>query len=101
MLDPYIRRNMTIVNGTYEANFKLPDVYGMFTFRVVYRRHGYSYISSKDTVQVRPYRHDQYPRFLVIAYPYYANIFSMMISFVIFSVFFLYSKDTAVKEKAE
>ncbi|KAI8925439.1 Dolichyl-diphosphooligosaccharide--protein glycosyltransferase subunit WBP1 [Entophlyctis helioformis] len=95
MLDPYIRTTMapSPKTGLFTTTFVLPDQYGVFTFRLDYKRHGLSYLHAAETVQVRPYRHDQYPRFLVVAYPYYANIFSMMAAFFVFSLLFLYNKD--------
>ncbi|KAJ3279198.1 hypothetical protein HK104_001661 [Borealophlyctis nickersoniae] len=100
MLDPYIRKTMTPLPGSPDAksgkfitNFKLPDKYGVFTFKVEYKRHGYTWLTESETVQVRPYRHDQYPRFIGAAYPYYANAFSMMVAFFVFSAVFLYNQE--------
>ena len=102
MLDPYVRKTMTgDKNGVFSAKFTLPDHYGVFTFKVNYNRHGLSYIHVSETVQIRPFRHDQYPRFLKVAYPYYANIFSMMAGFFLLSVLFLYNREPNSKGKAK
>lgn len=45
------------------------------------------------------FRHDEYPRFLRVAYPYYFNIFVMMAAGFCFIVFFLYSDIGNVKAK--
>jgi oligosaccharyltransferase complex subunit beta len=102
MLDPYIRTNMTVVGKALEAKFKLPDQYGVFTFKVDYNRRGLSHVVASETVQVRPYRHDQYPRFLVIARPYYTNLFAFMFMFfVITTVFLLYKEPVSKKLKTD
>ncbi|KAJ3008807.1 hypothetical protein HKX48_008331 [Thoreauomyces humboldtii] len=94
MLDPYIRTNLVpSSSGIFSAAFRLPDQYGVFTFKVDYRRHGYTWIDERETVQVRPYRHDQYPRFLTQAFPYYVNVFSLAAAFVLFSAVFLWNKE--------
>ncbi|KAI8904926.1 Dolichyl-diphosphooligosaccharide--protein glycosyltransferase subunit WBP1 [Powellomyces hirtus] len=94
MLDPYIRTPLrSSTPGTFAAQFRLPDHYGVFTFKVDYRRHGYTWVTETETVQVRPYRHDQYPRFLTAAMPYYVNVFSLAAAFVLFSAVFLWNRD--------
>ncbi len=98
MLDPYIRTNMTVAGSKLEARFRLPDQYGVFTFRVDYKRRGLSHVSASETVQVRPFRHDQYPRFLVVARPYYTNLFAFMLMFFVITVVFLFFKEPANKK---
>ncbi|KAJ3118927.1 hypothetical protein HK100_000518 [Physocladia obscura] len=92
MLDPYIRQNMTLsskvtdTTSIYTLPFLTPDVYGVFTFQVEHkRREGYSWIDEKEVVSIHPFRHDEYPRFLSAAFPYYANVFSIMAGFVVLS----------------
>ena len=100
MLDPYIRVALEpLSNGTHVARFKLPDQYGVFKFYFNYMRHGLSFLSHEETVQVRPFRHDQYPRFLKVATPYYIGSFSMMISFVLLSGVFLFHRQESKKVK--
>lgn len=93
--------------GKYSVQFKLPDVYGVFQFKVDYNRLGYTHLYSSTQVSegqssfwpvgvalrppshqglssvplqvsVRPLQHTQYERFIPSAYPYYASAFSMM-----------------------
>ena len=108
MLDPYIRQNLSLTSttattSTYSLNFLTPDVYGVFTFQVEHkRREGYSWVDEKEVVSIHPFRHDEYPRFLSAAFPYYANVFSMMAGFVALSAVVLYNKETLlVKEKVK
>lgn len=98
MLDPYVRVNMSVNDTRLEAHFKLPDQYGVFTFKVDYKRRGLSHIHVSETVQVRPFRHDQYPRFLLVARPYYANLFGFMTMFFVISALFLFYKEPEGKK---
>ncbi|KAI8384284.1 Dolichyl-diphosphooligosaccharide--protein glycosyltransferase subunit WBP1 [Radiomyces spectabilis] len=96
MLDPYIRTTMKQLHvekhhhfGRFMAHVQLPDVYGVFTLRVNYKRAGLSYLLAEDVVAIRPFRHNEYPRFLIAAYPYYASVGSMIVGFLVFSIVWL------------
>ncbi|KAI9278680.1 Dolichyl-diphosphooligosaccharide--protein glycosyltransferase subunit WBP1 [Phascolomyces articulosus] len=96
MLDPYIRTTLKQVPvapehhfGRFTAHVRLPDVYGVFTFKVNYKRSGLTYLLAEDVVAIRPYRHNEYPRFLSAAYPYYASVGSMIVGFIVFSLVWL------------
>lgn len=51
-------------------------------------RHTYSHAQ----VPVRPYKHNEYERFLLCAYPYYASALSGMVAFFALGWFYLYHK---------
>ena len=87
-------------NGQFEGKFTVPDVYGVFQFKVEYVRQGLTRLYSTTQFSVRPLRHDQYERFIVSAYPYYASSFSMMFGVFLFSIVFLHFKEET-KSKAE
>ena len=93
MLDPYLRITLDSPgkNGTFSQVVKVPDVYGVFKWVLEYRRLGYTWLSQVMTVPVRPFRHDEYERFIVQAYPYYASTASMMAGFFALGFYFLYS----------
>ncbi|XP_038677832.1 dolichyl-diphosphooligosaccharide--protein glycosyltransferase 48 kDa subunit [Scyliorhinus canicula] len=97
-IDPFVRTYLKKKGGKYSVQFKLPDVYGVFQFKVDYNRLGYTHLYSSTQVSVRPLQHTQYERFIPSAYPYYASTFSMMVGLFLFSVVFLHMKE---KEKAE
>lgn len=78
--------------GTFSTTFKVPDVYGVFKFRVDYTRSGYTSIDLSEQVPVRPFRHNEYERFIVSAFPYYMSALSLMAAFVVLDVLFLYQK---------
>lgn len=95
MIDPYVRVNLEPQGGSagvHSKDFTLPDVYGVFTFRVLYNRPGYSRIDVIDRVPIRPLRHNEYERFIPAAYPYYASSFSMLVGTVIIFLFFTFHK---------
>lgn len=90
MLDPHIRTTLTHNGkGKFSTRVKVPDNYGVFKWVLDYRRPGYTWVSLVETVSVRPFRHDEYERFIVQAYPYYASVMSMMAGFFVLGVFFL------------
>ena len=101
MIDPYIRRSMTSTANGHTVRFKMPDQYGVFTLKVDYKRQGLSFISASERVQVRQVRHDQYPRFLVVARPYYTGFFSVFIGFVVFGAVFVYHRERVDASKKD
>ncbi|GJD06358.1 Dolichyl-diphosphooligosaccharide--protein glycosyltransferase 48 kDa subunit [Galdieria sulphuraria] len=95
MLDPYIRKTLTCVDttkGSYYTRFRIPDRIGVYKFSIEYYRRGYSPIQVSQVVSVRPFRHDEYERFILQAYPYYAAAFSMLFGVIIFGFVFLHGK---------
>ncbi|XP_062189072.1 dolichyl-diphosphooligosaccharide--protein glycosyltransferase 48 kDa subunit [Phragmites australis] len=93
MMSPYVLKTLsTDKKGLYSTSFKVPDVYGVFQFKVEYQRLGYTGLSFTKQIPVRPYRHNEYERFIASAYPYYTASFSTMGAFFIFSFVYLYHK---------
>jgi oligosaccharyltransferase complex subunit beta len=100
MLDPYQRRTLSSTGGgEFKTSFTLPDQYGTFKFRVVYNRPGVSRLSVIDTVNVRPFRHDEYERFIPNAFPYYAAVGAIMVGFLLFSIAFVSVKKEHAKSE--
>jgi len=94
MLDPYVRKALQRnSHGVYSLTFKAPDVYGVFKFVVRYEKQGYSFLEISSVVPVHPFRHNEFERFIDVAYPYYAASFTLMAGFWLFGIVFLYSKD--------
>ncbi|KAB2603054.1 dolichyl-diphosphooligosaccharide--protein glycosyltransferase 48 kDa subunit-like [Pyrus ussuriensis x Pyrus communis] len=93
MMSPYVLKTLsTDQKGRYFTDFKVPDVYGVFQFKVEYQRLGYTSLSLSKQIPVRPFRHNEYERFIPAAYPYYGAAFSMMTGFFVFTVVHLYNK---------
>uniref|UniRef100_A0A0D6QZT8 Dolichyl-diphosphooligosaccharide--protein glycosyltransferase 48 kDa subunit n=1 Tax=Araucaria cunninghamii TaxID=56994 RepID=A0A0D6QZT8_ARACU len=93
MMSPYVLKTLSHNNkGLYSTSFQVPDVYGVFQFKIEYRRLGYTSLSLSKQIPVRPFRHNEYERFIISAYPYYGGAFSMMAGFFIFGLVFLYHK---------
>ncbi|KAL5562610.1 hypothetical protein UlMin_032357 [Ulmus minor] len=93
MMSPYVLKTLsTDQKGLYFTSFKVPDVYGVFQFKIEYNRLGYTSLSLAKQIPVRPFRHNEYERFIPAAYPYYGAAFSMMVGFFIFTGVHLYNK---------
>ncbi|XP_047323730.1 dolichyl-diphosphooligosaccharide--protein glycosyltransferase 48 kDa subunit-like [Impatiens glandulifera] len=93
MMSPYVLKALsTNGKGLYSTSFKVPDVYGVFQFKIEYQRLGYTSLSLSKQIPVRPFRHNEYERFIPAAFPYYGGTFSMMAGFFVFSTVYLYSK---------
>ncbi|XP_067641775.1 dolichyl-diphosphooligosaccharide--protein glycosyltransferase 48 kDa subunit [Eurosta solidaginis] len=99
-IDPFVRTTLKQVNGgRYEARFKIPDVYGVYQFKVNYDRVGYTHLYNTTQVSVRPLEHTEYERFIPSAFPYYTSAFSMMIGVFVFSFVFLHFKEETIVTK--
>jgi len=93
MLDPYIRTTLNAdAKGKYTTAVRLPDVYGVYKFAIDYHRPGYSNVGLFEQVSVHPFRHDEFERFIDVAFPYYVSAFSMMAGFFLFGIVFLFSR---------
>eukprot|EP00258_Populus_trichocarpa_P019005 XP_006383248.1 dolichyl-diphosphooligosaccharide--protein glycosyltransferase 48 kDa subunit [Populus trichocarpa] len=93
MMSPYVLKTLSNdKKGLYHTSFKVPDVYGVFQFKVEYHRLGYTSLSLSKQIPVRPFRHNEYERFITAAFPYYGASFTMMAGFFIFSFVYLYHK---------
>ncbi|XP_011025713.1 PREDICTED: dolichyl-diphosphooligosaccharide--protein glycosyltransferase 48 kDa subunit-like [Populus euphratica] len=93
MMSPYVLKTLSNdKKGLYHTSFKVPDVYGVFQFKVEYNRLGYTSLLLSKQIPVRPFRHNEYERFITAAFPYYGASFTMMAGFFIFSFVYLYHK---------
>ncbi|EDW00358.1 dolichyl-diphosphooligosaccharide--protein glycosyltransferase 48 kDa subunit [Drosophila grimshawi] len=100
-IDPFVRTFLKqTAGGSYEARFKIPDVYGVYQFKVDYDRVGFTHLYNTTQVSVRPLEHTQYERFIPSAFPYYTSAFSMMIGVFVFSFVFLHFKEEATGKSA-
>jgi len=99
-IDPFVRLPLKKKDAVFYTKFMLPDVYGVYQFRVDYNRVGYTHLYSSTQVSSKPLLHTQYERFIPSAFPYYTSAFSMMAGVMVFSLFFLHMKEEN-KEKAE
>jgi len=95
-LDPFVRTFLKHNGkGHFSVQFVLPDVYGIFTFRIEYTRSGITNLRENSVIPVRPYRHTDYERFILAAYPYYSGSVSMLVGLFLFSVVFLFYREPA------
>lgn len=105
MLSPFHRLALApTINGsdstTYSTNLKLPDQHGIFNFMVNYKRPFFSTVVEKNTVSVRHFAHNEWPRSWVIsgAWPWIAGIGATVTGWLGFCAIWLYSKPTDKKE---
>jgi oligosaccharyltransferase complex subunit beta len=99
MLSPFHRLTLkpsktTASSTIYTASFKLPDQHGIFNFKVNYKRPFLSNIEEKNTITVRHFAHDEWPRSWVIsgAWPWIAGISVTVAGWVAFVALWLWSK---------
>jgi oligosaccharyltransferase complex subunit beta len=94
MLEPKIRKYLQFSSGSLSAKFRAPDVHGVYQFKTFLHEPGYTWIETASKATVRPYKHNQFERFLMCATPYYSSVFASISGFVIFSFSFLYHKSS-------
>ncbi|KAF4694320.1 hypothetical protein FOZ60_008478 [Perkinsus olseni] len=98
MLDPHIRTFLLPVpsqEGLHRLTFKAPDVYGIFKFVVDYNRLGLNHLHIEEVAPLRNYKHNDYPRFLFCAYPYYASVFVAAFGLFVIAFLMIYDKETS------
>ncbi|KAI0871852.1 Dolichyl-diphosphooligosaccharide--protein glycosyltransferase subunit WBP1 [Hypoxylon argillaceum] len=85
---------------TYSVSFKLPDQHGIFNFLVNYKRPFLNNVFEKNTVSVRHFAHDEWPRSFVIsgAWPWIAGIGVTVVGWLGFCAVWLYSAPPATGE---
>lgn len=104
MLSPFHRLTLdtsgsTTTSTIYTASFRLPDQHGIFNFLVNYKRPFLSNIEEKNTVTVRHFAHDEWPRSWVIsgAWPWIAGIGVTITGWVGFVALWLWSKPVPLR----
>ncbi|KAI1271085.1 Dolichyl-diphosphooligosaccharide--protein glycosyltransferase subunit WBP1 [Xylaria sp. FL0933] len=105
MLSPFhrLKLNPTVSSEdstTYSVSFKLPDQHGIFNFLVNYKRPFLSNVFEKNTVSVRHFAHNEWPRSFVIsgAWPWIAGIGVTVTGWLAFCAVWLYSAPPAKGE---
>jgi len=92
MLDPYYRIPLGYdsAKSQYRTEFKVPNQHGVFHFKVTYRKPGFTFLEAATKVPVRPFKHNEFERYLFDASPYYVTVFGTLFAFFVFLVYFLY-----------
>ncbi|KAH8662220.1 dolichyl-diphosphooligosaccharide-protein glycosyltransferase 48kD subunit [Xylariales sp. PMI_506] len=108
MLSPFHRLPLAPVltaaeSTTFSTSFKLPDQHGIFNFKVNYKRPFYSNIEEKNTVSVRHFAHDEWPRSYVIsgAWPWISGIGATVVGWIAFLGIWLYSKPASAAAESK
>lgn len=74
---------------------------GIYQFKIIYKKPGYTFLSVSERVTVRPYKHDEYERFLFVASPYTFSMIATIVGTFVFVVVYLYSKFDQPKSKED
>lgn len=61
-------------------NIQLPGKPAIYTLQINHNRPGWSQLNHQERLLVRPYRHDEFPRFLKVAVPYYVSWLSLLVA---------------------
>lgn len=104
MLNPWVRQRLSYTGnprGTYTATIPVPDQIGVYKFNIQYFRPGVSPIMVSKVVPVRPYLHNEYERFILMASPYYAGSFSMLIGVFLMGLVVLFGNNGATREHSK
>ena len=89
-LEGKVRMGRSAADGgtatTYSATFKLPDRHGVFALIVDHRRadSAQTHLRVRDQISITPLRNDEYPRFIVGAWPFYAGAISSAVAWLVF-----------------
>ncbi|TVY81690.1 Dolichyl-diphosphooligosaccharide--protein glycosyltransferase subunit wbp1 [Lachnellula suecica] len=104
MLSPFHRLPLKLIYTTtnstiWTTSFKAPDQHGIFNFKVNYKRPFLSNIEEKNTVTVRHFAHDEWPRSWVIsgAWPWISGIAVTVVGWTAFVALWLWSKPVPLK----
>ncbi|ORY55298.1 Dolichyl-diphosphooligosaccharide--protein glycosyltransferase subunit WBP1 [Pseudomassariella vexata] len=105
MLSPFHRLPLKATQSltdstTFSTSFKLPDQHGIFNFKINHKRTFYNNVEEKNTVTVRHFAHDEWPRSYVIsgAWPWLAGIGATVTGWLGFVAIWLYSKPEEKKK---
>lgn len=71
-------------------NIQLPGKPAIYTLQINHNRPGWSQLNHNERLLVRPYRHDEFPRFLQVAVPYYVSWLGLLVAsyFILLPTFF-------------
>ncbi|RKF61715.1 Dolichyl-diphosphooligosaccharide--protein glycosyltransferase subunit wbp1 [Erysiphe neolycopersici] len=99
MLSPFHRVPLLLTSTTqnssfYSASIRLPDQHGIFNFMINYKRPFLTNIEEKNTVTVRHFAHDEWPRSWVIsgAWPWISGVGVTVVGWIVFVALWLWSK---------
>lgn len=83
MMNIQVRKSFDSIDGDGCLNVRdiqLPSKSAVYTLQVFYNRAGWTQLSHTERLLVRPYRHDEFERFLPVALPYYASWLGLLIA---------------------
>ena len=72
---------------------------GIYQFKIIYRKPGFNFVNEAERVTVRPYKHDEFERFLFVAYPYFFGLLSTIVGTFVFLIVYLYTRSEKSKRE--
>lgn len=72
---------------------------GIYQFKIIYKKPGFNFIKEAERVTIRPYKHDEFERFLFVASPYFVGTFATIISTFAFILLYVYSSSGKTKNE--
>lgn len=60
-------------------NVQLPPKPAVYTLRISHNRPGWSQLSWEERILIRPFRHNEFARFIPVAFPYYASWIGILV----------------------
>ena len=104
MLSPFHRLTLkptgtTATSTIFTTSFKLPDQHGIFNFKINHKRPFLSNLEEKNTVTVRHFAHDEWPRSWAIsnAWPWVTGIAVTVTGWLAFVALWLWSAPVPLK----
>lgn len=104
MLSPFHRLPLQATSSThnssfYSVSFRLPEQHGIFNFMVNYKRPFLTNIEEKNTVTVRHFAHNEWPRSWAIsaAWPWITGVGATVAGWITFVALWLWSKPSSPK----
>lgn len=80
MMDTWGRRRLTKSGGTWKGKLRVPDRIGVYKLKMEIRETGWTEVSEEKEIRVRPYAHDEFERFIEMAFPYYTAVAVMLLA---------------------
>ena len=83
MMNIQLRKSFDFVDSDgclNSKNIQLPGKPAIYTLQINHNRPGWSQLSHSERLLVRPYRHDEFPRFLKVATPYYVSWLGLLVA---------------------
>ena len=82
MMNIQLRKSFdSVVGGCLAVDgIQFPPKPAIYTLRISHNRPGWSQLNWEERILLRPFRHDEFPRFIPVAFPYYASWIGILVA---------------------